>query len=233
MIPLSSLHEALAPAEEALHQVAVTQRRLALLQQQQLDATRDLLRLREEQLKLRRQQLSALQALLSSFACVHGGPFSPSQERARNQATLLLEQCVLDVQLASQACASSLALDLEHAPRVSCLCAEADRRAQEVSVLARHLLLLLTTANAGPASTLGSLSAGATEQQLSQLCSFSVPTGSKLLLESCPICLDPFSVDEKLHALQASEYRHLLDFCEQEGRGDLVRSTVAAALPDS
>ncbi|CAL8462279.1 g1810 [Coccomyxa elongata] len=162
MVLLSSLHEALAPAEQALHQVAVTQQRLALLQVQQLDATRDLLRLKEEQLKLRCQQLSALQALLSSFVCVHGGTSSTSQERARNQAILLLEQCKLDVKLAPQACASSLALDLEHAPRVSCLCAETDRRAQEVSELARHLLLLLTTANVGLASTVASLSIGAT-----------------------------------------------------------------------
>lgn len=53
--------------------------RLALLQVQQLDATRDLLRLRDEQLKLRRQQLSALRGLLSSFVCVHGGTNSTSQ----------------------------------------------------------------------------------------------------------------------------------------------------------
>lgn len=48
----------------------------------------------------------------------------------------------MDVKLASQACASSLALDLEHAPRVSCLCAETDRRAQEVSELARYIVQL-------------------------------------------------------------------------------------------
>ncbi len=66
----------------------------------------------------------------------------------------------------------------------------------------RHLLLLLTTANVGLASTVGSSSIGATEQQLSQLCNIRVPTGSHLLLESCPICLDHFQEDEDLHALQ-------------------------------
>lgn len=53
--------------------------RLAVLQQQQLEATQDLLLLRGDQLKLRRQQLTALQALLSCYASMHIAAHGPVQ----------------------------------------------------------------------------------------------------------------------------------------------------------
>ncbi len=59
------------------------------------------------------------------------------QEIAMEQATALLQDSMMDVQLASQAAANPEALSPEHTPRVSCICADADRRAEEVSTLAR------------------------------------------------------------------------------------------------
>jgi len=59
------------------------------------------------------------------------------QDLALEQAAALLDESIMDVHLASQAAANPHALNLEEAPRVSCMCADADRRAEEVSALTR------------------------------------------------------------------------------------------------
>lgn len=59
------------------------------------------------------------------------------QDLAMEQAAALLDESIMDVHLASQAAANLHALNLEEAPRVSCMCADADRRAEDVSALIR------------------------------------------------------------------------------------------------
>ncbi|KAK9817678.1 hypothetical protein WJX72_000566 [[Myrmecia] bisecta] len=190
--------------------------RLAHLQRQQANTLQQLLRLRHEQLRLRKQQLSALQCLLRSEAelmlC------SLSQIAAVRQAVSLLSDSLEDVDLAMDLLTTVRSMDTtgRNVCEVSDSVAQTDQRAEEVSGMARQLLLLLRDAPQGlellltPAvqTLLPDTAKGASEWQIAALPVTPCLEGSAMLGETCSICLAAFEPDDKLRCLQCTHYHH-------------------------
>ncbi|GAX78321.1 hypothetical protein CEUSTIGMA_g5763.t1 [Chlamydomonas eustigma] len=122
--------------------LVIVAHRLALLQQQQSNTLQQLLILRMDQLKLRQQQLTALQELLRAESEVVEG--TALQLSAVQQALSLLSQSLEDMQLATAAVYAGL--HDAGASSISGLAetvSRADRRAENVSRMARQLLTVL------------------------------------------------------------------------------------------
>ncbi|KAK9843030.1 hypothetical protein WJX74_005811 [Apatococcus lobatus] len=207
---------------ELAQPVSEIAKRLDAVQRQQADTVDQLLQLRQEQLRLRRQQLAALACLLRTEAELLAAN-AVNQGGAVAQAIVLLEDCLDNVQLAGAALQSAYAAGAAGCGdicSISQTVAEADARAEEVSSLARQLLLLmrsqmmLAAGNADAADATRDphhqhapgLAASELDSMPSLLCPLEHP-----LLEApdkCSICLSFFQAQDRLRLLPCAHFHH-------------------------
>jgi len=185
---------------------------LALLQRQQCDTVRELLRLRVEQLQLRIQQLSALSTLLDSERMLL---LAAPQQLSTVQRVIDLLTASLTELLAEPPINDTDAMQCSHAAAVAQLSASMsaiDSRADEIATMARALLEVL---HASPqrlrvqrVEAAGAAPAGASEEQIGTLptsvcVEHQLPAGDR-----CPICLCVFQCGDTVRELQCKHYHH-------------------------
>ncbi|KAK9841909.1 hypothetical protein WJX84_009073 [Apatococcus fuscideae] len=211
-----------AGANRTSQPVSEIAERLGAVQRQQADTVGQLLQLRQEQLRLRRQQLAALACLLRTEAellavnaLTQGGPVA--------QALVLLEDCLDNVQLAGAALQSAHAAGAAAGGdicSISQTVADADARAEEVSALARQLLLLMRSQivlASGTGDDSGRLVSryhehlpGLMPSELDSMPTLLCPPDHALLEtpDKCSICLSLFQAQDRLRLLPCAHFHH-------------------------
>eukprot|EP00892_Ulva_mutabilis_P010575 jgi/Ulvmu1/7890/UM004_0122.1 len=204
----SDIHAADAQCQSAhstLTKLVTVAQRLADLRDEHETTLWHLMHLRLQQLTLRRQQLSALHGLLLQQLSRLGAPEEAPLQRTRSavaSALALLVECSADLEQLVKGSASCQTAHLVETVDA------ADKRADDVSSLARRLLEILQDQMSMDSACRGvtGLSLDRLDGMPQQQCTDAMM--ERVGLSECPICLHSFKVGDQLSCLPCCHVHH-------------------------